>query len=129
MPTLGEIERAHGLPTDLLARVAFQECSWRSLVIDGLVKSSAGAVGMFQLLPRFFPDAGESWQQDAATAAQYLARLYDQFHDWQLALAAYNWGPMNLEHRLRDPSIALPSETARYVEEVSVDTGITGALV
>ena len=50
----------------------------------------------------------------------YLARLFRRYGNWPDTLAAYNWGPGNV-----DPWIArgrnaaqLPAETTRYIERV-----------
>jgi hypothetical protein len=127
LPALAAAERQFLLPTDLLARVAFQECSWRAYVINGNIKSSAGAVGMMQLEPKFFPSAGISWQQDILTAARELSRLHDVFEDWQLAVAAYNWGQGSLARYLKEDG-TLPAETAKYITDVFTDVPIAGSL-
>jgi soluble lytic murein transglycosylase-like protein len=131
LPTIAALEVKYGIPTDLLARVAFQECSWRGEVINGAVRSGAGAVGMFQLMPSFFPGAGESWQKDADTAGEYLAQLHTRFKDWQLAVAAYNWGPTALQYYLdtQHSSQLLPRETSAYVARVFADVPVQGVLV
>lgn len=56
LPYIAQMESEYGIPTDLLARIAYQECSWRTEVITGQVASPAGALGMFQLMPQFFPE-------------------------------------------------------------------------
>jgi soluble lytic murein transglycosylase-like protein len=127
--TLNAAEQRYAIPTDLLARIAYQECSWRPGVIDGSIKSPAGAVGMMQLMPQFFPGAGESWQADVTTAAEYLERLHTQFNDWQLAVAAYNWGPGNVVRYKADPAMGLPPETSDYVLDVFGDVPIAGAIL
>jgi membrane-bound lytic murein transglycosylase D len=33
-------------------------------------------------------------------AVMYLKYLYNTFNDWDLALAAYNWGPKNVKSAL-----------------------------
>lgn len=129
LATIAAAEDSYALPTDLLARIAYQECSWRPGVIDGSVKSPAGAVGMMQLMPQFFPGAGEDWQRDVTTAAQYLSRLHSQFSDWQLAVAAYNWGPGNVVKYRADPSMGLPPETSDYVIDVFSDVPLPGAIL
>ena len=127
LPYINQIEGEYGIPTDLLARIAYQECSWRSEVIFGPVTSSAGAVGMFQLMPHFFPQAGENWMNDCDTAAKYLVKLYNQFSDWQLAVAAYNWGPGNVHRHLEEGGV-LPQETQNYIIQVFTDVPVRGSI-
>ncbi len=127
LPYIEQLEGEYGIPKDLLARIAFQECSWRSAVIFGQVISSAGAVGMFQLLPKFFEGAGVSWKSDAHTAGLYLQDLYREFKDWQLAVAAYNWGPGNVKQYLTQGG-ALPLETKNYIVHVFTDVPVDGSL-
>ena len=87
---------------------------------------------MFQLLPQFFAGAGISWEQDAQTAAKYLIVLYRQFDDdWQLAVAAYNWGPGNLRKWIEAGSDhdKLPNETSAYITKVFADVPIDGVIL
>ena len=50
----------------------------------------------------------------------YLARLFRRYGSWSDALAAYNWGPGNVDQWIaRGRNAAqLPAETIRYVERV-----------
>ena len=51
-------------------------------------------------------------------AAKFLADLYEIYHDWTLALAAYNCGPGNVNKAIRnfwDIYYYLPRETRGYV--------------
>ena len=125
MALLNQAETHYGIPPDLLARIAYQECSWRNEVIDCTVKSPAGAVGMFQLIPDYFPGAGLDWRKDAATAAQYLVSLFRRFQTWQNAVAAYNWGPGNFHRYLTLPGITMPEETSNYLADVFNDVSVT----
>jgi soluble lytic murein transglycosylase-like protein len=59
MPVLNAIEDKYAIPTNLLARIAYQESHFRRNIIDGTTKLTAGAVVIMQLLPQFFPSAGE----------------------------------------------------------------------
>ena len=50
----------------------------------------------------------------------YLARMFGRYGNWPDALAAYNWGPGNVDRWAaggRDPA-RLPLETARYIGRV-----------
>jgi soluble lytic murein transglycosylase-like protein len=128
---LNGAEDAFGIPHNLLARIAFQESSWRAPVINGTIKSSAGAVGIMQLLPKYFPNAGASVAADIHTAAQLLLSLYHRFDDWQLAVAAYNWGGGNVDHEMAtDEGLGgMPQETQNYVTKVFSDVPVPGSLV
>lgn len=126
LPTINATEQQYGLPTNFLAAVAYQESAFNPDAFN-----PSGATGMFQLMPQFFPGAGNSWSTDARTAAKYLASLYNQFGDWQMALAAYNWGPGNLNNLVAGGDVSLsqlPSETQNYVTRIAGATGVQGAL-
>lgn len=127
LPTLNQTELRFGIPTDLLARVAYQESHWRTDIVTGATRSPIGAVGLMQLMPGIFPGAGKDWRADVATAGEELARLYHHFQDWTLAVAAYNDGQGNLQAYL-DGTRTLPLETQNYVAEVFADVPQSGAL-
>ncbi|HKJ08910.1 MAG TPA: lytic transglycosylase domain-containing protein, partial [Gammaproteobacteria bacterium] len=75
------------MPHNLLARLLYQESRYREDIISGRTVSSAGAVGIAQLIPRFFPDIdARDPRQAIPAAARYLARLCRQFGSWALAL-------------------------------------------
>lgn len=120
LPLLNATEVQHGIPPDLLARMAYQESHFRSDIIYGDKPSSAGALGIMQIVPRFHPDVNP--RDPIASikyAGEYLASLYAQFRSWPLAVAAYNAGPGNVvKHGNQVPPFA---ETRRYVDEVFTD--------
>ena len=59
----------------------------------------------------------------------YLAQMYRRYGNWSDALAAYNWGPGNLDSWIATgrPAERLPSETARYVRRVLRDALVASA--
>lgn len=97
--------------------------------------SSAGALGMWQLMPERAKALGlkiDCWiderkdpEKSTRAAAQYLKQLYDMFGDWPLALSAYNRGEYGLMRDMKNSRCwnlaearqkkAIPLETARYV--------------
>lgn len=140
VPVLNQAEVINNFPTNLFARIAYQESSFRPSVITGAVCSSAGALGLMQLIPKFFASVRVPVPfTEADTVAQILdgaallKSLYARFHDWQEAVAAYNWGGGNEHHayvthggyRLVD----MPNQTQKYVKEVFHDVPIQGALL
>ncbi len=97
--------------------------------------SPAGAGGLFQLMPGTAKELGlRRWPFDqryqvepsAQGAARYLKRMYTQFGDWRLALAAYNAGPGKVQGLLERKqtrsfdaiATALPAETQMFVPKV-----------
>jgi len=89
--------------------------------------SPAGAQGHFQFMPGTARQYGLSdpnnLEQSAAAAAQYLGELRMKYGgDMGKALAAYNWGPGNVD---RKGMGAAPTETLNYMRKVM--GGIPGA--
>ncbi|MDP1557805.1 MAG: transglycosylase SLT domain-containing protein [Nitrosomonas sp.] len=126
-----EVER-RGMPAEI-ALLPMVESAY-----DPEAESGSKAAGLWQ----FIPSTGESfgltqnwWFDDrkdviAATSAalDYLQNLYNKFEDWELALAAYNWGQgavlrsiaKNREKGLpvNFHNIRLPDETRNHVHKL-----------
>lgn len=140
LPVLNDAENNLQIPADLLARMAFQESSFRPEVIKGLIPSSCGALGILQLRPRFFKSALQptpfsyvATLSQIAEASRFLKGLYGRFKDWQEAVAAYNWGEGNEHHSYVEHGsyilADMPAQTQNYVREVFADVPIKGALL
>lgn len=118
----------HGLPVGLLEAVAYRESRFRQDIIDGRTRSSAGAVGIMQIIPRWHPEIGEAGalnpQIAIPHAAGFLSRLQRKFGSWSLALAAYNWGEGNLAKWQTGTIKSWPAETSAYVEEITRNAGL-----
>jgi soluble lytic murein transglycosylase-like protein len=128
-PLFASATRAYGLPRRLLEAVAYRESRFRPEIISGALPSSAGAIGVMQIVPKWHPSIGDAGARDPSKAipyaAKYLRDLYGQFGSWPLALAAYNWGPGNLQKHLaaaKGPEL-WPAETRTYVAEIIANAG------
>jgi len=133
VPVINGAEAQYGIPPDLLARVAYQESHFRPEIIDGTVASSAGALGIMQMLPLYFssvrvatPFSASDTAAQIQQAAAELARLYGVFLDWGLALAAYNDGQNNVSKYLAGTR-PLPDGTITYVTDVLADVPVPSA--
>jgi soluble lytic murein transglycosylase-like protein len=121
LPLLNAAEDQYGIPRDLLARQAYQESHFRADIISGATSSPAGAQGLMQLIPRFYPGVDPLDQAQAIdAAAKSMVGYFRQFGSWPLALAAYNWGPGNLAKHGAD-SASWPQETRNYVAQITAD--------
>lgn len=118
----------HGLPIEL---------KYLAVIESGLrpqVKSRAGALGLWQFMYATGRMYGleensyvdERMDPELATdaACRYLKKLYEIYNDWNLALAAYNAGPGNVNKAIRrsgnkltywEVRPFLPRETQGYV--------------
>jgi len=121
-----------GMPTEL-ALLPFVESAF-----NPQAKSVAKASGIWQFMPKtgkdfkltqnVFRDERRDVLQSTDAALDYLQRLYKQFGDWQLALAAYNWGEGNVQRAIRKNQAAglptgysdlrMPNETRNYVPKL-----------
>ncbi|MGQ5524060.1 LysM peptidoglycan-binding domain-containing protein [Chitinimonas sp. PSY-7] len=128
---VGEVER-RGMPTEL-ALLPIVESAFVPKA-----QSHAMASGLWQFIPATGQRYGleRTWWYDgrqdvmAATyaALDYLQDLYNQFGDWQLALAAYNWGEGGVGRALAKTrakgmdddfeTIRKPRETENYVPKL-----------
>ncbi len=101
--------------------------------------SRASAAGMWQFMPgtgreyelrqNLFRDDRRDVLASTRAALDFLGKLHQRFGDWQLALAAYNWGPGNVARAVtRNKSAGkptdlsslqgLPAETRNYVPKL-----------
>ncbi|KAF1047178.1 transglycosylase SLT domain-containing protein [Xylophilus sp.] len=121
-----------GMPTEL-ALLPFIESAFNPQAV-----SSAKAAGMWQFMPatgsdfqlkqNMFRDDRRDVIASTRAALDYLQRLYGMFGDWQLALAAYNWGEGSVSRAIaRNQKLGLgtsyselnmPNETRYYVPKL-----------
>lgn len=123
VPVLYLAEAEVGLPQDLLASIAYQESHFREDIIRGTTASRAGALGMMQLMPRFFPSVrapvpftDNDVSNQIEDAAHQMAALFQSTQDWDLAIAAYNAGLGNVHKYSGIPPF---DETQAYVDQVT----------
>lgn len=84
-------------------------------------KSSAGALGVMQLMPGTAKDMGVKDpfdpDQNIAGGVRYAKMMLEKYQDPRLAAIAYNWGPGNTDKWLKSGAdiSKLPKETRNYV--------------
>ncbi len=123
---------AQDVPQDLIY-LAVAESGFQPQVVN----AGSGAGGMWQFMPfrgayglernGFFDERFDP-EQSTLAYARYMKSLYNQFGDWYLAMAAYNWGPGNVQHAVAKTGYAdfwqlyrlnaLPGATKNYVPSI-----------
>lgn len=104
----------YGVPEELVYAVIRTESGFDSGAV-----SSAGAVGLMQLMPEtfrwltdemLFEHLDDGMLYDPETniryGTYYLSYLYDRYGDWNTAIAAYNGGPGNVDEWLENDRYA-----------------------
>lgn len=119
---------SRGMPTEI-ALLPFVESAFVTNA-----KSRVKAAGLWQFMPatgKHFELDQTMWKderydvlQSTSAALTYLQRLYDEFGDWPLAFAAYNWGEGNVRRAIKRNqskglptdymSLKMPAETRNY---------------
>lgn len=127
-PMFEEALDRHGLPLEL-KYLAIVESA-----LNPLARSRVGATGLWQFMystgrlqglsVSSYVDERSDPLKSTEAACLYLKKLYGIFNDWNLALAAYNSGPGNVNKAIRrsggkrsywEIRPYLPRETAGYV--------------
>jgi len=124
-----KVLRDNGVPQDLIYQ-AVAESGFQPQALN----PRSGAGGMWQFMPfagayglernGYFDERFDP-QKSTVAYAKYMKSLYDQFGDWYLAMAAYDWGPGNVQRAVARTGYAdfwelyrlgaLPGETRNYV--------------
>ena len=137
-----ELEKRN-MPTEL-ALLPFIESAFNPQAY-----SSAKAAGMWQFIPstgkdynlkqNVFRDERRDVLASTNAALTYLQRLYGMFGDWQLALAAYNWGEGSVSRAIAKAQAAgrptdynslsayMPAETRNYYPKLQAVKNIIAA--
>jgi membrane-bound lytic murein transglycosylase D len=120
--------REEGVPQDLIY-LAVAESGFQPQALN----ARSGAGGMWQFMPTgAYGLARNAWvderfdpEKSSRAYARYIKSLYDQFGDWYLAMAAYDWGPGYVQRSVMRTGYAdywelyrrnvLPQETKNYV--------------
>ncbi|OWW19738.1 transglycosylase SLT domain-containing protein [Noviherbaspirillum denitrificans] len=137
-----ELEKRN-MPTEL-ALLPFIESAFNPQAY-----SSAHAAGMWQFIPStgrdynltqsMFKDERRNVLASTDAALTYLQKLYGMFGDWQLALAAYNWGEGSVQRAINKARAAgvpadfnglsqfMPTETRNYVPKLQAVKNLIAA--
>ena len=119
-PSIGAIidkaSRRYGVDAGLIKAVIKQESNFNPRAV-----SSAGAQGLMQLMPSTARGLGVSDsfdpEQNVMAGTRFLKDMLRRYGNVDDALAAYNWGPGNVD-RHGSESAALPRETRNYLAKV-----------
>ena len=123
-----QVLREEQVPQDLIYQ-AVAESGFKPQALN----ARSGAAGMWQFMPysmngmtrnAWFDERFDPVKSTRAYA-RYIKELYNQFGDWYLAMAAYDWGPGNVQRAVQRTGYAdfwelyrrnaLPTETKNYV--------------
>lgn len=128
-PTISRIFKEEGVPEEMM---------YLSMMESGLnpsARSWAKAVGLWQFMKgtgklyglrgNYWYDERRDFEKATRAAARYLKDLYDEYNDWQLAIAGYNSGGGRINRGIRRSRSYdfwamrryLPRETRNYVPQ------------
>ncbi|RXH58911.1 lytic transglycosylase domain-containing protein [Granulicella sibirica] len=125
--------KEEGVPQDLIY-LAVAESGFQPQVVN----AGSGAGGMWQFMTYTAPEYGLTRngyfdyrfdpEKSSRAYARYIKSLYKQFGDWYLAMAAYDWGPGNIQKAVMRTGYAdywelyrrnvMPKETRAYVPQI-----------
>jgi len=124
--------KQEGVPQDLIY-LAVAESGFQPQAMN---MGGSGAGGMWQFMPTgayglarngYFDERFDP-EKSSRAYARYIKSLYDQFGDWYLAMAAYDWGPGKIQRAVMRTGYAdfwklyqlnaMPKETKNYVPQI-----------
>jgi membrane-bound lytic murein transglycosylase D len=126
---ISRILAEEGLPQDLIylcqAESAFKPLAYSRAKCKGLWQFSSGTGALYGLRQNWWVDERSDPEKSTRAAARHLKDLYEQFGDWLLVMAAYNWGAGGVERAVAFTGYAdywelmkrnnLPAETKNYI--------------
>jgi membrane-bound lytic murein transglycosylase D len=126
-----QILAQEGVPQDLIY-LSVAESGFQPQALN----PHSGAGGMWQFMPTgayglarngYFDERFDP-EKSTRAYARYIKSLYNQFGDWYLAMAAYDWGPGNIQKVVQRTGYAdfwelyrrnaMPAETRAYVPQI-----------
>lgn len=119
----------YGLDAAIGIEQARQESGFNPSAIGPATRFGT-AKGLFQFIDATAKEYGLNNPFDARASAEawgrYMRDLLNRYgHDYSKALAAYNWGPGNLNNHLRDSArYPKPAETRNYVQKILERAGL-----
>jgi membrane-bound lytic murein transglycosylase D len=125
LPVMRQVFADSGLPTDLaylpLIESGFNPRAYSHAHASGIWQFIASTGKRYGLRRNFWFDERRDPIKATRAAASYLKKLYGDFGDWHLALAAYNCGEGRVAREIKRAdtadywSLRLPRETMNYV--------------
>jgi membrane-bound lytic murein transglycosylase D len=126
-----QVLKEEGVPQDLIY-LAVAESGFQPQALN----AGSGAGGIWQFMPTgAYGLARSGWvderfdpEKSTRAYAKYMKQLYNQFGDWYLAMAGYDWGPGNVQKAVMRTGYAdfwelyrrnaMPKETKAYVPQI-----------
>jgi membrane-bound lytic murein transglycosylase D len=121
-----ELEK-RGMPTELallpVIESAFNPQALSNADAAGIWQFVPGTGRDFNLQQNMFKDERRGVLASTDAALTYLQRLYTMFGDWQLALAAYNWGEGNVQRAIqKNRALGKPTDYESLCELMPAET-------
>lgn len=127
LPFMQRMFTDSGLPPDLaylpLIESGFNPLAYSRARASGIWQFIASTGTLYGLRKNYWLDERRDPVRSTGAAISYLKKLFSQFGDWQLALAAYNCGENGVANACARSSsssywqLRLPRETRNYVPE------------
>ena len=121
-----KLEKAHGLPNNIIVGLMSAESAFRPEIISGEQKSSAGAIGILQFMPATAKEYGidpTKPYQSINAAVKYLKNSYKQLGNWEDSIRSYNAGVGAIKE-WKAGKRQLPKETREYLGRVQKGMGL-----